>query len=80
MLTHVADTLRYLQENNERMREAADHLARVADRIQHLAVLDEHAKRLDVIATMGGKASVETTARTPRRRPRPKTKKTRKDT
>jgi len=85
MLRDLAETNKYMQETTRRMREVLEQIQRSVMRTQADAVLRDAkhlhaATRLDVMATTGGKASVETTAPTRRRRPRPKTKKTRKET
>ena len=43
MLTHLAATTRYLQESGRLMREAADHLVRVADYLQEIGTRTEAA-------------------------------------
>ena len=50
MLTNLAETRRYLRETSRLTREAAEHIGRVSDEL----------RRLDVVGTTGGKATVAT--------------------
>jgi len=84
MLRDLAETNQYMQETTRRMREMLDQIQRSLMRTMAAGVLHDakrfhEATRLDVMATTGGKASVATTMPKQRRRPRPKTKKTRKE-